>query len=70
MLSAVSPTQSHDYTEMSRLADYFVVVGYDHDKESELSFILVPAKIYFQLLNSMYFPYFFHEYYVCLYVQH
>lgn len=35
MLSAVTPTQPHEYTEMSRLADYFVVVGYDHEKESE-----------------------------------
>jgi len=36
MLSATTPTQPHEYTEMSRLADYFVVVGYDHEKESEL----------------------------------
>lgn len=25
---------------MSRLADYFVVVGYDHEKESEYSFLI------------------------------
>lgn len=24
---------------MSRLADYFVIVGYDHEKESELIFV-------------------------------
>lgn len=33
MLSVITPTQPHEYTEMSRLADYFVVVGYDHEKE-------------------------------------
>lgn len=37
MLSATTPTQPHEYTEMSRLADYFVVVGYDHEKESKSS---------------------------------
>lgn len=37
MLGPITPTQSHEYTEMSRLADYFVVVGYDHDKESKIS---------------------------------
>ncbi|XP_044003006.1 myotubularin-related protein 13 isoform X2 [Aphidius gifuensis] len=34
MLSATTPTKQQEYTEMSRLADYFVVVGYDHDKEN------------------------------------
>ncbi|XP_011302109.1 myotubularin-related protein 13 isoform X1 [Fopius arisanus] len=32
MLNAITPTHQES-TEMSRLADYFVVVGYDHDKE-------------------------------------
>lgn len=35
MLGAITPTNPHEYTEMSRLADYFVVVGYDHEKESK-----------------------------------
>ncbi|KAI4495975.1 hypothetical protein M0802_008190 [Mischocyttarus mexicanus] len=33
MLGPITLIQSHEYTEMSRLADYFVVVGYDHEKE-------------------------------------
>ncbi|CAG5102004.1 Similar to sbf2: Myotubularin-related protein 13 (Xenopus laevis) [Cotesia congregata] len=33
MLNTVCSPQPPEYTEMSRLADYFVVVGYDHGKE-------------------------------------
>lgn len=29
--------------EMSRLADYFVIVGYDHEKEREYLFVFLLA---------------------------
>lgn len=55
MLSATTPTQPHEYTEMSRLADYFVVVGYDHEKESKISSSVHLLSI-FLTLALLYFP--------------
>lgn len=65
MLSAITPTQPHEYTEMSRLADYFVVVGYDHEKESEsllrsyLKFVIKTISLSFFFLAPFFLILFF-----------
>lgn len=56
MLSATTPTQPHEYTEMSRLADYFVVVGYDHEKESESPLEIMSVASHYDCNQCFFFP--------------